>query len=261
MESKSIAKELLGDIPLLTAYKLHNLVPYLSPSDATTVEEFSDSELATDYYIETVNIRCSKYENKNHLFDEFASFCGYNDSVYLRIDMLNHVAENTARYEWDAHLLLTMHGSNLARWSAWMTDPLNKGDELCVYALCDMLKRHAFIYTKTKPWTTVGGSIADLAVAELCMICDIHLIFLGDNNYGVLKYKQCIQSPITSPAASGTDEKPDKIVKETKATEGDPLSGTVVSILNEDLSIGTVVSLPQSPISIELEAAKSLLAL
>ena len=54
--------------------------------------------------------------------------------------MLNHVTENTSHYEWDAHLLLAMHGSNLARWSAKMTDPLNKGDEICVYALCDMLK-------------------------------------------------------------------------------------------------------------------------
>ena len=107
----------------------------------------------------------------------------------------------------------------------------------------------------------MDGSIADLTVAELCMICDVHLIFLGDSNYGVLKYKQHIQSPITSPAASGTDEKPDKIVDATKTTEGEPSSGTVVGILNEDLSTGTVVSLPQSLISIELEAAKSLLAL
>ena len=43
--------------------------------------------------------------------------------------MLNHVAENTLRYKWDAHLLLAMYGSNLARWSAKMTDPLNKDDE------------------------------------------------------------------------------------------------------------------------------------
>ena len=57
MESKSIAEELLGNIPLLTAYKLCSLVPYLSPSDATTMEEFSDSELAADYYVETVNMR------------------------------------------------------------------------------------------------------------------------------------------------------------------------------------------------------------
>ena len=51
MESKSIAEELLGNIPLLTAYKLRSLMPYLSPSDATTVEDFSNSELAVDYYI------------------------------------------------------------------------------------------------------------------------------------------------------------------------------------------------------------------
>ena len=82
MEPKSIAEELLGNSPLLTAYKMCSLVPYLSPSDATTVEEFSNSELA-DYYVGTVNITCSKYENKNHLFDEFASFCGLDDSVYL----------------------------------------------------------------------------------------------------------------------------------------------------------------------------------
>ena len=65
----------------------------------TTVEEFSNSKLAADYYIETVNITCSKYENKNHLFDELASFCGYDNIVYLQLDMLNHVAENTSHYE------------------------------------------------------------------------------------------------------------------------------------------------------------------
>ena len=154
-----------------------------------------------------------------------------------------------------------MHGSYLARWSAKITDPLNKGDELCVYVLCDMLKRHAFIYTKTKPWTTVDDSIADLTVAELCMICDVHLIFLGDNNYGGLRYKQRIQSPITSPASSGIDEKPDTTVESTVTTAEETVPGTVVGVLNKDLSTGTVVTLPQSPVSIELEAAKSLLAL
>ena len=93
---------------------MHSLVPYLFPGDATAVEEFNQSELATDYYAETVNIWCGKYENKNHLFDEFATFCGYDDSVYLQIDMINHIAENYVRYEWDAHVLLAMHGSNLA---------------------------------------------------------------------------------------------------------------------------------------------------
>ena len=195
MESKSIAEELLRNIPLLTAYKMCSLVPYLSPSDA------NNSELSSDYYVETVNLQCGNYENTNHLFDLFSKFCGYDDSTFLHLDMLNHVADNIARYKWDAHVLLTMHDSNLAHWSAHMTDPLNKGDELCVYTLCNILKWHAFIFTKTKPWTTVDGSLADLTVAELCMICDARLIFLGDNNFGELKYKVHIMSPLSSPNA------------------------------------------------------------
>ena len=86
-------------------------------------------------------------------------------------------------------------------------------------------------------------------------------IFLGDNNYGILKYKQRIQSQITLPATSGIDEKPDTTVETTTTTAGEAVSGTVVGIFNKDLSTGTVVSLTQSPISIELEATKSLLAL
>ena len=261
METKSIAEELLGSIPLLKAFKMRSLVPYLSPEDATMVEAFTQSELAADYYIETVNIRCGRYENKNHLFDEFATFCGYDDSVYLRIDMLNHIADNSARYDWDAHVLLTMHGLNLARWSARMTDPLNKGDELCIYSLCDMLKWHAFVYTKTKPWTTVDSSIAELTIAELCMLCDVHLIFLGDNNFGVLKYKQHTQSPINALATQDTDESMNQNSTRVDRTKADTSSSTVVGILSDDLSTGTVVSILNSPAAAEIEAAKCLLAL
>ena len=87
-----------------------------------------------------VNLRYGKFKNKNHLFDVFVKFCGYEDSTCVQLDMLNFVAENTACYEWDAHVLLKMHGTNLARWVATMTDCLNRGHELAIYAMCDMLK-------------------------------------------------------------------------------------------------------------------------
>ena len=93
-----------------------------------------------DYYIDTINLRYGRLENKNHLFDIFTNFCDYDDSKYVQLDMLNFIAENMAHYEWDAHVLLKMHGTNLARWVASMTDMLNKGNELSIYALCDMLK-------------------------------------------------------------------------------------------------------------------------
>ena len=164
--SVSIAEELLGNIPMLNAFQLRALVPYLSPEDATTIDDFEQSELAEDYYVETINLRYGKLKNKNHLFDVFSKYCGYDDSTYTRLDMLTFVAENTTRYEWNAHVLLKMHGTNLDGWVKTMTDFLNRGDELAIYALCDMLKRHAFVFTRTKPWTMVDGSIGALTVPE-----------------------------------------------------------------------------------------------
>ena len=79
--------------------------------------------------------------------------------------------------------------------------------------------------------------------------------------FHINKHKQHIQSPITLPASSSIDEKPDTTVESTVTSAGETVPGTVVGVLNEDLSTGTVVTLPQSPVSIELEAAKSLLTL
>ena len=44
--SRSIAEELLGNIPMLNAFQLCALVLYLSPEDATTIDNFEQSELA-----------------------------------------------------------------------------------------------------------------------------------------------------------------------------------------------------------------------
>ena len=93
--SMSIAEELLGNIPMLNVVQLRALVLYLSPEDATTIKDFEQSELAEDHYVETINLRYGKLENKNHLFDIFSKYCGYDDSTYTRLDMLTFVAENT----------------------------------------------------------------------------------------------------------------------------------------------------------------------
>ena len=122
--------------------------------------------------------------------------------------MLTFIAENTIRYERDAHVLLKMHGTTLDGWVKTMTDCLNRGDELAIYALCDMLKRHAFVFTWTKPWTTVDGSIGFLTVPELCMMCDVRLIYLGNNKFGEIKCKPEVLSPLPKPKPSSDEENP-----------------------------------------------------
>ena len=90
---RSIAEELLGNIPCLAHFNFVLWYLIYSPEDATTIEDFELSELAEDYYVETINLRYGKLENKNHLFDMFAKYCGYDDSTYTRLDMLTFIAE------------------------------------------------------------------------------------------------------------------------------------------------------------------------
>ena len=246
--SMSIAEELLGNIPMLNAFQLHALVPYLSPEDATIIDDFEQSELAEDYYVETINLRYGKLENKNHLFDVFSKYCGYDDSTYTRLDMLTFVAENTTRYEWNAHVLLKMHGTNLDGWVKTMTDCLNRGDELDIYALCDMLKRHACIFTRTKPWTTVDGSIGSLTVPELCMMCDVRLIYLGNNKFGEINCKSRVLSPLPKPKPFKKEQTPHTLDSQSEEL--------VVGILDESKSSCTLVSLPCSPETAKIELAK-----
>ena len=168
--------------------------------------------------------------------------------------MLQFVANNIACYEWDTHVLLKMHGSNPPRWTATMTDVLNKGDELAIYAMCDMLKRHAFVYTRTKPWTTVDRNVGNLTVAELCMLCDVRLIYLGNNRFGELKCKSEILSPLPRllPAKHESCLDP---------TISSPTKNLVVGILDTNQSSCTLLTLPTSPTVSEVEYTKNCFSL
>ena len=132
-----------------------------------------------------------------------------------------------------------MHGTNLDGWVKTMTDCLNRGDELAIYALCDMLKRHAFVFTRTKPWTTVDGSIGTPTVPELCMMCDVRLIYLGNNKFGEIKCKPEVLSPLPKPIPFRIEQTPRTLVS--------PSEELVVGILDESQSSCTLVSLPRSP--------------
>ena len=207
-----------------------------------------------DYYVETINLRHGKLENKNHLFDVFAKFCVYKDSTYVWLDMLNFVAENTAWYEWDANVLLKIHSMNLARWVATMTDCLNRGDKLAIYAMCDMLKWHVFVFTRTKPWNTVDSSIVTLTIPKLCIMCDVHLIYLGNNKYSEIKCKPEVLSPL--PGLIPFKRELPSLQQQIQQPLLSLTQELVVGILDDSQTICTLVSLPNLPQTIQIEAAK-----
>ena len=74
---------------------------------------------------------------------------------------------------------------SLTGWLMTMRNVKYAGDELTLYALCKLHLRHVVVYTMTGLWTTIMDGLL-LDESELLSKCDLVLLYLGDNRYGVL---------------------------------------------------------------------------
>ena len=158
---------------------------YLSEDDAVMVDMFMQSEYAIDYTIDMSNVHWGGEVHQGHVFDIFAPFIPAKDPVKVRIDMIQFVTVNSARYNWDAHLYLKMHDLNLDSWIQKMMFWANCADVLAIYALSDMLGIHTTVLMKNKPWTTISGNYQG-DVDDLLCISAISLVYLGKDRFAHL---------------------------------------------------------------------------
>ena len=193
MADNSIAAELLQQINLL---KIRSQPHYLSQADGLTVEEFEMSEYGSEYSLDISNIMWGSTSNDSHVFDTFSEFTTHRDSTKTRLDMLRYVAENNERYKWDCHVLLSMLNTQLDTWLQRMAYWGTKADVLSIYALSDMLKKHSYIVTKHRPWTTVDPSVQGTTM-EILQLCPVKLVYLGENRFGRL-WRKITPAPLVS---------------------------------------------------------------
>ena len=198
MADNSIAAELLQQINLL---KMRPKPHYLSPADALTVEEFKMSEYGPVYNLDISNIMWGSTSNDSHVFDIFSEFTTHRDSTKTRLDMLRFVTENNERYKWDCHILLSMLNIQLDTWLQRMAYSGTKADVLSIYALSDMLKKHSYLVTKHRPWTTIDPSVQG-TIMDILQLCPVKLIFLGKNRFGRL-WRKITPTPFVSTNQTG----------------------------------------------------------
>ena len=127
--SSSLTSELLEAINMPN---LKAIPSYVSEDDALTVNLFLQSEYARNYAIDIRNIHWGGEIHHSHVFDIYAVFSTTKDPVKVRLDMLEFVAENQKRYDWNAHLYLRMNQLTLDSWVRKMTHWDNCADPLTI---------------------------------------------------------------------------------------------------------------------------------
>ena len=90
-------------------------------------------------------------------------------------------------------------------------------------------------------------------------MCDVRLIYLGNNKFGEVKLKPEMTSPVPRPIPLKRETP--KVQPHAEQSPVSPTQEVVVGILDASQSSCTLVSLPTSPQTTQIESAKKELAM
>ena len=130
--------------------------------------------------------------------------------------MVQWIHEHKSDFERQTSLAFIAKDSQLDTWLSSIDSNSMPGDEFALFALCQMYTRHALIVTQSMIWTTIHVKHG-LMDHELRRKCDLHLIYLGGDAFGILKPKFewkydvplghiAMVEPLEKPLQDTTDE-------------------------------------------------------
>ena len=191
-ENKSLTEE------LLEAFKekmYDTCVSNLTETHRVNLNKFKRHRLPEGTWINTKRF----VNNSNRpvadamfsLFGEFSNQVG----TEVRDTMIGWSYDNFRLLERVFKVALDQRKTTLREWLLKMADEHTPGDELALYVLARMYRRHVYVYTKMFWWTTLLYSLP-VTEQELRSQCEVVLVYVKDGVYGEL-------DRIRSPAKKG----------------------------------------------------------
>ena len=153
---------------------------------------------------------------------------------------------NRVRINRSQPVAFTAKDSDLDTWLSTIDNNCTPGDEFAVFALCQMYTHHALIVTSSQIWTTIHSK-HKMDNQELRMNCDLHLIYLGGNSFGILKPK--FEWKREFPLGHIELEEPPNKALEDRTEE----------ILSKESSVDNTADVKEEPVPDELMDATSAL--
>ena len=190
-----MAKELLTSI-LPRPYT--GIVSYLSPSSFLTITDLKKSTLARNNWLDLLTSDQHKKGRKrcdpDAVFRVFGDFCDYEPRE-VRAEMLSYITDDFNYFRDVSWLNLNMHKKSLSQWIANMRNQNAPADELAIFALSQLYKRHSVIYTKNRTWCTISTS-KPLSEKDVYLSCDVRFVQMGPRNFVLLIKKPSSCMPV-----------------------------------------------------------------
>ena len=183
----SIAAEL---VKLFKRVEYVSTVRPLKEQETVMITNFNSMDISQWFELDTsrcfVGVKKSKI-NIHCVYDIFGGYCNM-DKFQVKELVTNKVSSNLTWYDRAARVFLSWKNTDIHKWLKKQKYKNTCADELCLYALCIIFRRHCIVYTMYQPWCTVDvkpGMRAEV-VEEAC---ESKFVFLGDNLFGELRRK------------------------------------------------------------------------
>ena len=188
----SIAQELWQAIQPLT---YRGIVPHIGKKTAVKLKDFDEHYLNENYWLDTRNCKHGRKVNRQQIFELFSAYSG-EAATDVREGMLVKIRLDRDFYRRAGHVIFGT--SNIDAWMKRMSNLTVPADELAIFVLSHLYNRHTMIYTSVRPWTTLALNDST-SIEEAHSRCQTHLVYLGQNMYGVLQPRPFVNvdAPLT----------------------------------------------------------------
>ena len=163
----------------------------------------------------------------------------------VRRNMVQWINDNKQKFKSQTLLAFAATDRDLDSWLSNIDSNSTLGNEFALFALCQMYTRHALIVTSNRTWTSVHPKHG-LDEHNLRRKCDLHLIYLRGDAFGILKPK--FEWKVNVPVGHiEMIEPPDK-----------PLQDTTTETLSKEASAGNIPEIKEEPVDPSVQVVTEL---
>ena len=179
----------IQDFP--SKYQYRGMVQYIHQTSKVTVKEFNNMDVSKHFWIDTRNCRRERKINKQCIFQLFGAI-SQESAVDVRSNMVERIHLDPLYYKRIGHVILGFKNLVLNEWCDAMAKQTTSADELAIFVLSKIYQRHTVIFNASKPWSTLEPD-SEMLEEELCENCQIHLAYMGKDQYAMLHRKPFIE--------------------------------------------------------------------
>ena len=180
-DHKSIASELFMH---LKVHEYCDYCPCIIERDAVRMRDYHSLSISNNHYIDLRYCFVNNVFKPCHVLDYFMQYSRLDCNELCR-KVLDLVKKDCEHWVHVVSVVLLLRSQSFDKWLTAMENETTACDEFFLFTLSRMHYWHTVVYTMKRSWTTLC-IYSHMGVEEIHAACDLHLIYLGQDVYGLL---------------------------------------------------------------------------